>query len=469
MFEEFGSPPLAEENRAMVAERLKQAKAEEGAKVTVTFRGEQRYLHVIAMPVEMLYFNPDTHRVRAQRSLDSERSRTLDGRPWSDEAQEYLHYLLTRQPSNPAQTDPEYIELREELEDYGQRESGIITPDGILVDGNTRCAALRELGVKDIRVGVLPADTVYRDINDVEMSLQLRHDKRRDYSYINQLIAIEDELARSRREEDVARDFNIKLKTLRTDRRVYQMILEAIDRSVTAGGVKLRLVDFEGHQEKLRELQRDYVTCAETNADAAEMLKESRLAMVVLNYPKTSLRLAEADFHSDFLAPRLPDELRPGTAEAADKAIPGLPGVVLPAEPEPVRAVKALTDTLLQAKAAQQADGQLEPPLVAAANEKITKARETFDVAVRMAGLNAQLKKRRAAVPDRLTDAAEHVSQCVLEFADARAKRVLDEDSFDDGLIALRDSLARLARLAGRTFDSPGDGVAWLLDATRGK
>ena len=67
----------------------------------------------------------------------------------------------------------------------------------------------------------------------------------------------------------------------------------------------------------------------------------------------------------------------------------------------------------------------------------------------------------------RLTDAADHVDQCAKEFADAKAKRALDEDAFDDALITLRASLARLAKLAGRTFSSPGDGVAWLLDATR--
>jgi hypothetical protein len=94
-------------------------------------------------------------------------------------------------------------------------------------------------------------------------------------------------------------------------------------------------------------------------------------------------------------------------------------------------------------------------------------ARKTFDVAVKMAGQNAQLQKRQVAVPERLTDAADYVQQCAKEFAEARAKRALDEDAFDDALLTLRASLARLAKQAGRTFSSPGDGVAWLLDATR--
>ena len=97
------------------------------------------------------------------------------------------------------------------------------------------------------------------------------------------------------------------------------------------------------------------------------------------------------------------------------------------------------------------------------------QARDTFDVAVKLAGQNAELKKRQTAVPERLTDAADYVIQCANEFAEARAKRALDEEAFDDALIVLRDSLESLARQAGRAFPAPGDGVAWLLDAVRSR
>lgn len=464
----FGVPPLGEENRSLVKERLKAAMNEQGAKITVEWRGEQKHLHVISMPVDMLYFNPDTHRIRAQRTLDPERNRILDEEPWGEAAQNYLLDLLRRSPSNPNQTDPDYIALQDELDDFGQKEPGIISPLGILVDGNTRCAALRELGIKDIRVGVLPEDTSRRDINSVELALQLRRDKRREYSYINRLIAIEDELSSGRREEDVARDFNIKTTTLQQDRWVYQLINDAIDRSATEDGTALRLVDFEDHQEKLRELQRDFTKLTKTDPEAAEQLKESRLAMVVLNYPKTTVRLAESDFHTRYLDERLPSELRPAAQESAAVEIPGLPGVEVEDASAAVKTTRALTDALLQAKAVSVTK-QLGEAGVAEADKVIKTARKTFDVAVKLAGANAELRKRQIAVPERLTDAADYVNQCVKEFADAKAKHVLDEDAFDDALLTLRASLAQLAKQAGRTFSSPGDGVAWLLNATREK
>ncbi|MEW2807273.1 transcriptional regulator [Streptomyces massasporeus] len=463
----FGVPPEGEKIRSLVDERLKQAMAEDGAKVTVEWRGEQKHLHVISMPVDMLYFNPDTHRIRAQRTLEPERNRVLEEEPWSEAGQTYLHDLLRCRPSNPNQTDPDYLALQDELDDMGQREPGIISQDGILVDGNTRCAALKDLGIRDIRVGVLPADTSRRDINNVELALQLRRDKRREYSYINRLIAIEDELSDGRREEDVARDFNIKRTTLQQDRWVYQLINDAIERSHTDSGAVLRLVDFEDHQEKLRELHRDYTKLAKTDPDAAEQLKESRLAMVVLNYAKTTVRLAEADFHSRYLDERLPDELRPAVQESAVVSIPGLEGVAIPDATAVVKTTRALTDALLQAKATAQAGDKLGAGAVTQADALIKSARRTFDVAVKMAGANAELQKRQVAVPARLTDAADYINQCAAEFAEARAKRALDEDAFDDALLTLKASLARLAKQAGRTFSSPGDGVAWLLDATR--
>jgi len=465
----FGIPPKGEEIRQIISQRLKQAMNEDGARVTIDWRGEQRHLYVISMPVEMLYFNPDTHRIRAQRTLDPGRNMTLEEEPWGQEAQGYLRDLLKQRPSNPDQTDPDFIALMDELDDSGQREPGIVSPHGILVDGNTRAAALKELGVANIRVGVLPEDTSRQDINDVELSLQLRKDRRRDYSYINRLIAIDEELARGRSEADVAKDFNIKLATLQRDRWVYDLIFEAIDRSKTENGASLRLIDFEQHQEKLRELHRDYSKLASTDSDAANRLKQSRLAMVLLDYSKTSLRLAEEDFHTRYLESRLPEELKPSVVSAEPLSVPGIHGATLPDQSSTSAAVQALTDQLLRAKAVASDGKSATPEDVARASSVVKQARETFDVAVKLAGQNAELVKRQTQVPERLTDAAEYVTQCANEFAEAKAKRALDEEAFDDALIVLRESLESLARQAGRTFTAPGEGVAWLLEAVRSK
>ncbi|MHA7298822.1 hypothetical protein [Pseudarthrobacter sp. MDT3-1] len=466
---DFGIPPKGEEIKAVIDQRLKLAMTEVGAKVTIDWRGELRHLYVISVPVDILYFNPDTHRVRAQRTLDPERDRAIEEDPWGQVAQNYLHDLLRQRPANPDQTDPDYTALMDELDDVGQREPGIVTPHGILVDGNTRAAALIDLGEQNIRVGVLPEDTSRKDINAVELSLQLRKDRRRDYSYINRLIAIDEELGRGRTEADVAKDFTIKLATLQRDRWVYALILDAIDRSKTADGAALRLIDFEQHQEKLRELHRDFSKLSMTDSDAAKTLMQSRLAMVLLDYPKTSLRLAEADFHTRYLDSRLPEDLRPNVQGSYKVSVPGIPGAILPSQSRASAAAEALTNQLLRAKAVASDGRSTNPEEIARASAVMKQARSTFDVAVKLAGQNAELVKRQTAVPERLTDAADYVSQCASEFAEAKAKRALDDEAFDDALIVLRDSLETLARQAGRTYPAPGEGVAWLLKAVRSR
>lgn len=463
----FGIPPKGEEIQAVIRKRLDQAMREDGAKVTIDWRGQPRHLYVISMPVDMLYFNPDTHRIRAQRTLDPVRDQAIQTDPWGEAAQLYLHDLLKKRPSNPDQIDPDYTALMDELDDAGQREPGIVSPNGILVDGNTRAAALADLGLQEIRVGVLPEDTDRKDINNVELSLQLRKDRRREYSYINRLIAIDEELERGRSEADVARDFNIKPTTLQRDRWVYRLILGAIDRSQTADGATLKLIDFEQHQEKLRELHRDYTHLSRTDPDAAKRLMHTRLAMVLLDYPKTSLRLAEEDFHSRYLETRLPADLRPDSAAPEPVGVPGIPEATLPPTSSTSAKAEALTNQLLRAKAVARDGNGATPGDVTDASALIKQARDTFDVAVKLAGQNAELVKRQTAVPERLTDAADYVTQCANEFAEARAKRALDEEAFDDALIVLREGLANLARQAGRAFPAPGDGVAWLLEAAR--
>lgn len=464
---DFGIPPKGEEIQQIISERHRQAMVDEGAKVTIDWRGEQRHLYVISLPVDMLYFNPDTHRIRAQRTLDPVRNKAIEDDPWGQEAQAYLRDLLKQRPANPDQVDPDFGALIDELDASGQREPGVVSPLGVLVDGNTRAAALKELGVPNIRVGVLPDDTTRQDINDVELSLQLRFDRRRDYSYINRLIAIDEELARGRSEGDVAKDFNIKPATLKSDRWVYDLILRAIDRSKTEDGTSLRLVDFEEHQEKLRELYRDYSKLASRDTDAANSLMESRIALLLLDFPKTTLRLVEEDFYSRYLETRLPAELKPQKTVRERLSVPGIPGVALPAQSSKAAAVEDLTDSLLRAKAVVSNSAKSAPGEITQATALIKTAHKTFDDAVKMAGRNAELVKRRVQVPERLTDAADYVKQCASEFAEAKAKRALDEEAFDDALIVLRDSLESLARQAGRTISAPGDGVAWLLAAAR--
>ena len=464
MTSDYGIPPRGPQISEIVKGQIDEAMRSNGEKITIEWRGQPKHLYVISMQVDLLYYNPDTHRIRAQRSLDPVRDRALEEEPWGEVAQDYLDRLLKCQPSDPDKIDPDFEALRDDLESFSQRDPGLISVYGVLVNGNTRCAALRELGEKYIRVGVLPETSDWDDINTVELSLQLRKEQKRDYSYINRLMAMDEQLKLGRRPEDIARDFRIKKPTLEQDQWVYGVIRDAIDRSRTSGGAVLREIDFEDHQEKLRELYRAYTKVAATDQEAAEALKQTRLAMIVLGYAKTDLRFAQPDFHEKYLDPKLSSEIKPTVDGPSNVKIPGL-GVEVPGAGTQARVTRALTDELLKAKAAAQSalSADADGTTSRAAAAKLAAARESFDRALKPAGRDARLQQRKLAAPERLSDACDDIELCAGDLAQSRATRAVDDSAFDDAVIRLRAAIAKLAKEARRTFTEPGEGVDWLL------
>lgn len=103
MFREFQAPPRADEFSELIKKRLEEVKNSGGTResVTVDWNGQAIHVEVIDLPLESLYLNPSTHRIRAQRSHDPLKDQALDNDPWSAESQGYLKHLLQAEPANP--------------------------------------------------------------------------------------------------------------------------------------------------------------------------------------------------------------------------------------------------------------------------------------------------------------------------------------------------------------------------------
>lgn len=466
-------PPLSEDVRDMVGLRVREARSSSATRETVTieWRGAQTHIDVISMPVNLLSYNPGTHRVRAQLDYDAAKADMLKSDPWGEESQSYLHYLLKASPSDPSREDPDFLALMDDIKDYGQKEPGIITPNGVLVNGNTRRAALRELGRENIRVGVLPNDWAWQDIEAVELELQLRKEHRRDYSYVNQLLAIDDETSLGLSESEVSKKFRIQAKTFRQARWVLAFIREAIARSkVTLPDgtpTSLRMIDFEDHQEKLKELQRKYVDLAAKDQDAAERMKEHRLLAIVLGKAKTDIRWIEPDFRESYLEDKLDPELRAEAVSADDGiTIPGLnPDITVPDVSARAKQARATADMVLKAKAIRAAASKLSSVDVAKANAVWDAADKAVESSLDLAGRDGRLRKRKTAAPEKVSDANDLLKSAIDDVAKARSQGMLDDDALDDALQGLRDTLARLAQQASRGVEAPGEGLRWLQHA----
>lgn len=469
MHRDFAPPPRAAEFSELVKKRLAEVKEAGGTRETVTvdWNGQALHVDVIESPLKSLFFNPATHRIRAQRSYDPVRDAELDADPYSATSQQYLAHLLQAEPKDPNRRDPDFDELLKSLKEFGQNDPGLITHEGVLVNGNTRAAALRELGTPSMRVGVLPESFTWEDVNAVELSLQLRNDHRREYSYINRLLAMEEQAALGRTPEKIAREFRTTADVYRQERWILTVIRDQIARSRSNDRqAALRLIDFEDHKEKLKELHRAYHKMLAIDPDRAEVLKEMRLAAISLGFAKTDVRLIEdgVEFREKYLDGNLPNDVQVVPAEDDAIAVPGL-GVSIAAATDAVTAARALTDSVLRAKVVKGSASAAPDDQMRRADAAFVELKEAFDVALDTAGRHARLKKRKQLAPARLADACAAIDQCVVDLVNARASRSLDEEDFDDAVLKLHGSLSKLAKQAGRGLDEPGAGVAWLLDA----
>ncbi|GAB3949998.1 transcriptional regulator [Streptomyces sparsus] len=465
MAQDYGLPPNAEENRALVRSRLREVNAGSGSRETLTveWRGQPEHLEVIQMPTGNLYYNPATHRIRAQSGHDPKQAAALADEPWSSEGQAYLDRLLQVLPADPARTDPDFDELVASLKEYGQTDPGLISREGILVNGNTRRAGLMQLygPTHEMRVAVLPESCDWQDIAAIELSLQLRREHRRDYSYINRLLAVQELVDQGTPLAVVASTFRTTAERCRQDQWVLANIESLIERSRSAGG-QLSLVAFEDQAEKFRELHRAYVKQYATNPEKAELLLENRLAAMLLGFAKTDVRFIDHDFNKRYLAKVLPENSAP-TGPAASTAIPGLGRAVKGPSAE-LSSAKSLTDTVLRLRVAVQPSGSAPPNAAAEAQKEAQKLRGAMDEAISFAGREARIQKRKQAAPARLADAGRDIDQCITDLVMSRAQSSLDEDGFDDAVTDLRKKLQKLALEAKRTVKDPGDGVTWLIE-----
>ncbi|MGW5736113.1 MULTISPECIES: hypothetical protein [Streptomyces] len=471
MLREFPPPPRAAEFSERIKKKLAEVKTAGGTRESVTVDWDEQQVHVdvVDLPLSGLFFNPGTHRIRAQQSHDSTRDEDLKKDPWASGSQDYLGFLLQAEPTDPNVRDTKFDALKESLAQFGQNDPGLVTHHGVLVNGNTRAAALRELGVQTMRVGVLPESFTWAEINAVELSIQLRKDHRRDYSYINRLLAMEEQASLGRTPEQIAKWFRIQTRTYHQERWILSTIQELIERSKSGGDVALRLVDWEGAQERLRELQRLYVKLEGLDRDQAEVLKEWRLAAILLGFSKTDVRHIDEDFlKDDLLGQALPTSLSVAGSDTAQPESVSIPGLDLevPAASSAVSAARALNDKILRAAATVRSGGAELPDRDRAQGQvQLDEAWTAFDEAIDAAGRNARLRKRKQMAPARLAEACASIDQCVTDLVQARASQSLDEEAFDEAVLSLKGSLRKLAQQASRGLPNPGDGVAWLLEA----
>lgn len=262
------------------------------------FRGQRLNLPVINVNPELLLLSHKNSRVFAQLDEHPNKDFVLQN-PDSSEAQAVILQLL--------RSTEKYSALKAELDTLGQQQPGVITREGILVNGNTRAAALIELGRPGILVAVLPANAGPSDLLDIEMTLQMTQLTHQAYSFTNRLLMM-------RRYMDAghsAAQLADKMAWLRRGEAKVLQHMRLLDYVESVRGLAKSHIPysiFDKKHEHLKNLDDDYRSLKNEGAIAdAEHLKWTRLSAIVLGINKDQVRAIDVDFVDEELARRIDD------------------------------------------------------------------------------------------------------------------------------------------------------------------
>lgn len=268
----------------------------------VPLKGRQELLPVIRISLDSTVLNPKSHRIRSQLESIQEVREALELDSDSDTSQEFIRNLLRATPG--------FERLKQNLHDEGQKEPGIITREGRLINANTRAVALGDLGVEYIEVAVLPAATTIGEILDLELELQVAQDFRQDYSFTNELLFVDDLVSeRGLDEEAVAvrlrwatptKAASLRTGTQKVKRYIRHLALIREIQLMSGGAVPL--TDFDDAEQALQEFDNAYESTRGRSPEKAERLKNARTLGLLVDLGYERQRAVDSDWVENYFA-----------------------------------------------------------------------------------------------------------------------------------------------------------------------
>jgi hypothetical protein len=302
-------------NRTSLIETLLESYKESKEKRTETFDYQDRpkTLEVIRIDPNALLLNHDNSRVKAQL-LDHPSRRIVEQDPTSVEAQEVLATLLRETEKFKA--------LKEELKILGQKQVGLISRDGLLVNGNTRVVALRDLGISGVDVAVLPRDAGPREFLDLEMSLQMAQLTHQDYTFTNELLLIERYKDFGHNDLDIARKMNwLRNGKKKVDQKF--QLLSLVKELRDTANPPLAYSTFDAKKQHLIDLNDEYqMMISSGDVQGAERMKWGRFISMFLQVNKDQTRVIKDDFFEESILDRIDGSSKLQTVFEGLKRVP---------------------------------------------------------------------------------------------------------------------------------------------------
>jgi hypothetical protein len=283
---------------------FEQSSQKESIALTAFKDGKAGTFNVVSLPVDAVIFNPRSHRVKAQ--LESHPKRTIvENAPEGEEAQAVIQEVLSK--------TEDFEDLKGNLEEYGQTDPGVVTRDGLLVNANTRLAALRAIGPDSyIRAAVLPSNASQREVDLLELGLQMQRTFKQRYTYPNELWFIDDLFKYGFGAEEIAQRLywapsNDPKELKKGVARVEQSVRNwSLIRSIqTRSDGKIPLTFFDDKKQILVDLDVRFEKLKLTDSVGADRMKEIRIAGLLAECDYRHLRKLDGTTAIEDLLPEL--------------------------------------------------------------------------------------------------------------------------------------------------------------------
>ena len=155
---------------------------------TITYKGETKEKKAYKIPVEWLIFNQRNGRIGTFVKTYKKQYGPIDAT--TPEGEKLIVDFLWKSK------EVRNKKTMKDIEEYGQKEIGIITKDGVIVDGNRRCMLLKKLAVKNhsnptyFRAVILEdkLEDNGREIRKLETVYQMGADHPVDYNAIEKYL-----------------------------------------------------------------------------------------------------------------------------------------------------------------------------------------------------------------------------------------------------------------------------------------
>lgn len=330
-----------ETRREQISAALEAHKPEQHENANVPWKGGSEICSVVKISLDAAVLNHKSHRIRAELESHPD-AEEIKADPFSQGSQDLVADVLRGTVG--------FEPLKEDLAgDEGQRDCGIITEAGLLVNGNTRAVALRDLVVRHIKVAVLPGDATEQEIADLELRLQMQRDFKQAYTFTNELLFVEDLISiYGYSQDDVAKARRRSEKEVAQFTRLLALIREIQARARSVNRIPLTFFDEEKKEQILIELDQAYEKKRARDPEAARRLRDARILALLAGNTYRDIRLVDESFAKDYLLDSLREQEQLGeeiatiieagvAAEGAGGEEVDLPGVedVMGDEAEP--------------------------------------------------------------------------------------------------------------------------------------